>query len=61
VTWTDSGGLLTISGVALIDGLFPVTIKVPDTYGHVVWPSDTVITDFALAPLGGWAQVQVAS
>jgi len=35
VTWSDSGGWLTINGVVL-NGLdsFPTTITVPDTYGH---------------------------
>jgi hypothetical protein len=60
VTWTDSGGKLIIAGVALVGGMFPVTITVPDTYGHSVLPSDSVITGFALGPIGGWAQVQVA-
>jgi hypothetical protein len=60
VTWTDTGSALVISGVGLIGGLFPVTITVPDTYGHSVIAADSVITDFALGPMGGWAQVQVA-
>jgi hypothetical protein len=62
VRWTDSpsSGMLTITGVKLVGGVFPVTITVPDTYGHVVWPSNTVITGFALGTIGGWAQVQVA-
>ena len=34
VTWTDSGGKLTITGVALVDAQFPVTVVVPDRYGH---------------------------
>jgi hypothetical protein len=60
VSWSDSNGWLTINGVMLVGGVFPVTIKVPDTYGHRVLPSDTVITGFALGPIGGWAQVQVS-
>lgn len=60
VTWTDSGGTLTITGVALVGGVFPVTIKVPDAYDHYTLLSDDVITGFALGPIGGWAQVQVA-
>ena len=60
VTWTDSGGTLTISGVGLVGGMFPVTIKVHDTYGHYTASSDDVITGFALGPIGGTAQVQVA-
>jgi hypothetical protein len=60
VTWRDTGTSLVIDGVALIGGLFPVTITVPDTYGHAVIAADQVITGFALGPLGGSAQVQVA-
>jgi hypothetical protein len=60
VTWTDSGGNLTITGVALVNGQFPVTITVPDSYGHYVLDSDDVITGFALGSIGGEAQVQVA-
>ena len=48
VSWTDSGGNLIITGVALVGGVFPVTITVPDSYGHSVLPSDSVITGFAL-------------
>jgi hypothetical protein len=60
VSWTDSGGNLIITGVALVGGVFPVTITVPDSYGHSVLPSDSVITGFALGTIGGWAQVQVS-
>ncbi len=60
VSWTDSGGNLIITGVALVGGVFPVTITVPDIYQHSVLPSDTVITGFALGTIGGWAQVQVS-
>jgi hypothetical protein len=60
VSWTDSGGNLIITGVALVGGVFPVTITVPDSYQHSVLPSDSVITGFALGTIGGWAQVQVA-
>jgi hypothetical protein len=60
VRWTDSGGMLTITGVALVGDTFPVTITVPDSLQHSVLPSDTVITGFALGAIGGWAQVQVA-
>ena len=60
MTWTDSGGTLTISGVGLVGGMFPVTIKARDTYGHYTASSDAVITGFALGPIGGTAQVQVA-
>jgi hypothetical protein len=60
VTWIDSDGTLIITGVALVGGEFPVTIKVPDSYGHYVLLSDDVITGFALGPIGGKAQVQIA-
>jgi hypothetical protein len=60
VTWTDSGGKLTITGVALVDAQFPVTVVVPDRYGHYVGSSDGFIQNFALGPIGGTAQVQVA-
>jgi hypothetical protein len=60
VTWTDSDGTLTITGVSLVNGQFPVTITVPDTYGHYKLDSDDVITGFALGPIGGTAQVQIA-
>lgn len=60
VTWTDSNNTLTINGIALVGGVFPVTVDVPDSYGHSVLSSDSVITGFALGPIGGNAQVQVA-
>jgi hypothetical protein len=60
VTWTDSGGTLTISGVALVGGRFPVTVVVSDHYGHYVGPSDSFVQGFALGQIGGTAQVQVA-
>jgi hypothetical protein len=60
VTWTDSGGTLTISGVGLIGGQFPVTVVVPDRSGHYTGASDSFIQNFALGPIGGSAQVQVA-
>jgi hypothetical protein len=60
VSWTDSGGNLIITGVALVGGVFPVTITVPDSYGHSMLPSDDVITGFALGSIGGSAQVQIA-
>jgi hypothetical protein len=40
--------------------MFPVTVVVPDRYGHYVLNSDDVITGFALGQIGGTAQVQVA-
>ena len=60
VTWTDSDGTLTITGVALVGGMFPVTITVPDAYGHYNLLSDDVIGGFALGSIGGSAQVQIA-
>lgn len=60
VTWTDSGGMLTITGVSLVGGMFPVSITVPDGYGHYTLASDDVITGFALGSIGGTAQVQIA-
>jgi hypothetical protein len=61
VTWKDSGGNLTITGIALLGGALPVTITAPDVYGHYVRPSDSIIT--TLIPgfaIGGNAQVQIA-
>jgi hypothetical protein len=60
VTWTDDGSHLIIQGVKLVGGLFPVTITVPDSFGHSVLPSDSVITGFALGTIGGTAQVEVS-
>jgi hypothetical protein len=63
VTWTDDGTNLTILGVRALGGAVPVTIIVPDTYGHYVRASASVI----LVPPNpffpgffGTAQVQVA-
>src|SRR5260221_927998 len=53
VTWTDSGGKLTITGVGLIGGQFPVTLVVPDRYSHYVRPSDSLVPGVAPGPLGG--------
>lgn len=56
--WTDSGGVLTIEGVATALG--PVDVTVPDTYGHYVFPTNVApvfsMPPFSLLP----AQVQVA-
>jgi hypothetical protein len=60
VEWTDSNSKLTSTGVALVNGMFPVTITVPDSYGHYKLASHDVITGFALGPIGGTAQVQIA-
>jgi len=43
VTWADSGGKLTISGVGLIGGQFPVSVVVPDRYGHYTGASDSFV------------------
>jgi hypothetical protein len=63
VTWTDDGTNLSITGVRAIGGLVPVTIKTPDTYGHYVRSTNSII----LVPpnpifpgFGGTAQLQVA-
>lgn len=60
VQWTDAGGKLTITGVRLVGGVFPVTVVVQDRVGHYVGPSDSFVQGFALGPIGGTAQVQVA-
>ena len=46
--------------VKLVGGVFPVTVVVKDRIGHYVGPSDSFIQGFALGPIGGTAQVQVA-
>jgi len=43
VTWTDSGGKLTISGVGLVGGQYPVTVVVPDRYGHYTGASGNFV------------------
>jgi hypothetical protein len=67
VTWSSSGGMLTISGVVLNGfgpiGPVPVTITVPSTYGHYSYPTDAFASIFSGLPpfvTGGSAQVQVA-
>jgi hypothetical protein len=60
VQWTNAAGQLTITGVRLVGGLFPVTVVVKDRIGHYVGPSDSFVQGFALGPIGGTAQVQVA-
>jgi len=55
-SWSSSGGVLTIHGVALFGGLAPVIVTVPSTFGHY---TETVPQVFGL-PFPGWAQVQVA-
>jgi hypothetical protein len=58
VTWSDTGGTLTITGISLIHHTVPVTLTVPDTYGHYTEPSSTVMTPNLI--VGGTAEVQVA-
>src|SRR5258708_6151712 len=58
VTWSDTGGTLTIIGISLIHHTVPVTITVPDSYGHYTEPSTSVMTPNLIT--GGTAQVQVA-
>jgi hypothetical protein len=63
VTWSDANGWLTIHGVEAIGGLVPVTIVVPDTYGHYVFDTDAIIQvppNPIFPGFGGWAQTQVA-
>jgi hypothetical protein len=57
VSWSSSGGVLTINGV-VFNGLggLPVQITVPSTNGH--YP-ETVFQVFGI-PFPGFAQVQVA-
>ncbi|MDJ0457955.1 hypothetical protein PUN71_012140 [Arthrobacter sp. NQ7] len=62
VTWTDSGGTLTITGVVL-NGLegFPTTITVPDTYGHYTGTIGSYLTLPGFIPTFiGNSQLQVA-
>lgn len=58
VTWSDTGGTLTISGISLIHHTVPVTLTVPDTYGNYTEPSSSVMTPNLI--VGGTAEVQVA-
>jgi hypothetical protein len=55
-SWSSSGGVLTISGVALFGGLAPVTIHVPSTHGNYI---ETISQVFGL-PFPGFAVVEVA-
>lgn len=62
VTWTDTGGTLTITGVAL-NGLggFPTTITVPDTNGHYTGTIGRYLTLLGfIPPFVGNTQLQVA-
>ena len=58
VTWSDTGGTLTITGVTLIGHTVRVTITLPDSYGHYTEASARVMTPNIIA--GGTAEVQVA-
>ena len=62
LSWSSSGGWLTISGVTL-DGLggFPTTITVPATYGHYSGTIGTFLTlPGFIPPFVGTSQLQVA-
>lgn len=62
VSWSSDGDTLTIDGVALVGGLVPVTITLPDAYVHY----RTTIGDFLKVdvpgfPLpDGWAEITIA-
>jgi hypothetical protein len=58
VTWSDTAGTLTISGIGLIHHTVPVTITVPDSYGNYTEPSSDMMTPNLIT--GGTAQIQVA-
>jgi len=66
VTWTKTGGTLTITGVTLIGlGGVPVTITVRSTYGHYRTDIVSVFPTFSDPPFSlptgvGFSQVQVA-
>jgi hypothetical protein len=47
-------GNLTITGVALVNGMLPVTITVPDSYGHYKLASDESGTGDAIADHTRW-------
>jgi hypothetical protein len=62
VTWTESGGSITISGVVL-NGLggFPTTITVPADYGHYSGTIGSYLTlPGFIPPFVGFSQLQVA-
>jgi hypothetical protein len=58
VTWSDTAGTLTITGITVIGHTVPLTITVPDNYGHYTEPSASVMTPNLIT--GGTAQIQVA-
>lgn len=57
VTWTESGGVITIKGVTIIGGTVRLTITVPSAYGHYQKTAAQVFYGF---PFPGMAQLQVA-
>ncbi len=62
VTWTASGGVITITGVVFNGfGGLSVTVQVPSAYGHYTPPITSVFPALTgLIPPGGFTQVQVA-
>ena len=58
VTWTSSGGVLTITGVTIIGGRVPLTITVPSNDGHYQETAAQLFGSTFSVP--GMAQVQVA-
>ncbi len=62
VTWSSSGGKLTISGVTLVGlGGLQIVITVPSTYGHYQTTFGSTFVGLpGFIPSNGPAQVQVA-
>jgi hypothetical protein len=62
VTWTTSGGVITINGVVFNGfGGLPVTVQVPSAYGHYTPAVTEVFPSLAgILPPEGHTQVQVA-
>lgn len=58
VTWSDTAGTLTITGITLIGHTVPVTITIPASYGNYTEPSASVMTPNLITD--GTAQVEVA-
>jgi hypothetical protein len=58
VTWSDTAGTLTITGITVIHHTVPLTITVPDSHGHYTEPSASVMAPNLIT--GGTAQIQVA-
>ncbi|HUX88566.1 MAG TPA: hypothetical protein VMW65_16305 [Chloroflexota bacterium] len=57
VTWTESNGTLTITGVELLGGVLPAPVTVSATYGHYTESEAQLFPTF---PIPGQAQIQVA-